>query len=56
MVLPDRWFGEKLAKPFLTFLQKMVLSHRKGVFSGFLKNHTQFVGIGCASEKKLGFK
>jgi hypothetical protein len=56
MVLPDRWFGEKLAKPFLTFLKKMVLSHKKGVFNGFLKNHTQFVGIGSASEKKFIFK
>jgi hypothetical protein len=40
MVLPDRGFGEKLAKPFLTFLQKMVLSHKKGFFNGFLRNHT----------------
>jgi hypothetical protein len=37
MVLPDREFGEKLAKPFLTFLQKMVLSHKKGVSNGFFK-------------------
>jgi hypothetical protein len=56
MFLPDRRFEEKLAKPFLSFLQKMILSHKKGVFNSFKKKHTWFVRIGSASEKKFGFK